>query len=281
MLFGSDYPLITPERWMKDFEEAGFKDRGQARHPEGQRDAVVWGWARAPEAACSVARGPGLPAPVHPPPLLGAAHDQQLQRAVELARGQADGLVGVGVFDGRERRLETQHMVAVGCRANSRPAPPARRWPARSPPGCGRCRPGGRRTPPSRRPCAAHAGRRGRPPGRPAASRSRMASSPPRLGSTPKPALRKRRVTSRSSHSGRIGRRTKWKRPLASGKLASPALVETSKLPKWPVRMSTPLPCACAASSASRLSTRTIASLRARDSHGNQRNSHSSRPRWP
>jgi predicted TIM-barrel fold metal-dependent hydrolase len=26
MLFGSDYPLITPERWMKDFEAAGFKD---------------------------------------------------------------------------------------------------------------------------------------------------------------------------------------------------------------------------------------------------------------
>lgn len=25
MLFGSDYPLITPERWMKDFAEAGFK----------------------------------------------------------------------------------------------------------------------------------------------------------------------------------------------------------------------------------------------------------------
>ena len=27
MLFGSDYPLITPERWLADFEEAGFKDR--------------------------------------------------------------------------------------------------------------------------------------------------------------------------------------------------------------------------------------------------------------
>ena len=26
MLFGSDYPLITPDRWLKDFEEAGFKD---------------------------------------------------------------------------------------------------------------------------------------------------------------------------------------------------------------------------------------------------------------
>ena len=25
ILFGSDYPLITPERWMKDFEVAGFK----------------------------------------------------------------------------------------------------------------------------------------------------------------------------------------------------------------------------------------------------------------
>ena len=26
ILFGSDFPLITPERWLKDFEEAGFKD---------------------------------------------------------------------------------------------------------------------------------------------------------------------------------------------------------------------------------------------------------------
>jgi predicted TIM-barrel fold metal-dependent hydrolase len=27
ILFGSDYPLITPDRWMKDFDEAGFKDK--------------------------------------------------------------------------------------------------------------------------------------------------------------------------------------------------------------------------------------------------------------
>ena len=26
MLFGTDFPLITPERWMKDFEQAGFKE---------------------------------------------------------------------------------------------------------------------------------------------------------------------------------------------------------------------------------------------------------------
>ena len=26
ILYGSDYPLITPDRWIKDFEEVGFKD---------------------------------------------------------------------------------------------------------------------------------------------------------------------------------------------------------------------------------------------------------------
>lgn len=26
ILFGTDFPLITPERWLKDFEQAGFKD---------------------------------------------------------------------------------------------------------------------------------------------------------------------------------------------------------------------------------------------------------------
>ena len=26
ILFGSDFPLITPERWLKEFERAGFKD---------------------------------------------------------------------------------------------------------------------------------------------------------------------------------------------------------------------------------------------------------------
>jgi len=26
VLFGSDYPMITPDRWLADFEEAGFKD---------------------------------------------------------------------------------------------------------------------------------------------------------------------------------------------------------------------------------------------------------------
>jgi predicted TIM-barrel fold metal-dependent hydrolase len=26
MLFGSDFPLITPERWFADFEKVGFKD---------------------------------------------------------------------------------------------------------------------------------------------------------------------------------------------------------------------------------------------------------------
>ncbi|MEO7339030.1 MAG: amidohydrolase family protein, partial [Caldimonas sp.] len=25
ILFGSDFPLITPDRWLKDFDESGFK----------------------------------------------------------------------------------------------------------------------------------------------------------------------------------------------------------------------------------------------------------------
>jgi predicted TIM-barrel fold metal-dependent hydrolase len=25
MLFGSDFPVLAPERWLKDFTEAGFK----------------------------------------------------------------------------------------------------------------------------------------------------------------------------------------------------------------------------------------------------------------
>jgi predicted TIM-barrel fold metal-dependent hydrolase len=25
MLFGSDFPLLTPERWIKEFKDAGFK----------------------------------------------------------------------------------------------------------------------------------------------------------------------------------------------------------------------------------------------------------------
>ena len=29
MLFGSDYPVITPDRWLADFEEAAIKDEVQ------------------------------------------------------------------------------------------------------------------------------------------------------------------------------------------------------------------------------------------------------------
>ncbi len=30
VLFGSDYPLITPERWMKKFEDAGLNPESDA-----------------------------------------------------------------------------------------------------------------------------------------------------------------------------------------------------------------------------------------------------------
>ena len=35
VLFGSDYPVLTPERWMKDFEGAGFKEE---LHPKILRE---------------------------------------------------------------------------------------------------------------------------------------------------------------------------------------------------------------------------------------------------
>ncbi len=31
MLFGTDFPLITPDRWLRDFEEAGFKPENRQR----------------------------------------------------------------------------------------------------------------------------------------------------------------------------------------------------------------------------------------------------------
>ena len=37
VLFGSDYPVITPDRWLADFEDAGDQARGPAADPEGQR----------------------------------------------------------------------------------------------------------------------------------------------------------------------------------------------------------------------------------------------------
>ncbi len=37
VLFGSDYPLLRPERWIADFELLEIKRRGQAADHEGER----------------------------------------------------------------------------------------------------------------------------------------------------------------------------------------------------------------------------------------------------
>ena len=41
VLFGTDYPLITPERWIEDFEEPRHRARADGRDPEGQRGRVL------------------------------------------------------------------------------------------------------------------------------------------------------------------------------------------------------------------------------------------------
>lgn len=41
VMFGSDYPLITPKRWLEDFEEAGFREESQGPNPVWQRPQPV------------------------------------------------------------------------------------------------------------------------------------------------------------------------------------------------------------------------------------------------
>ena len=41
VLFGSDYPFITPDRWLADFETAGHQARREAADPEAERDAAA------------------------------------------------------------------------------------------------------------------------------------------------------------------------------------------------------------------------------------------------
>ena len=42
VLFGSDFPLITPDRWLADFEQARHQGRGAAADPQGERRSPRW-----------------------------------------------------------------------------------------------------------------------------------------------------------------------------------------------------------------------------------------------
>ena len=42
VLFGSDYPLLTPDRWLADFEKIEHSRRSAAADPERERDQAVW-----------------------------------------------------------------------------------------------------------------------------------------------------------------------------------------------------------------------------------------------
>ena len=41
MLFGSDYPMITPDRWLADFEQLGFDAEDDTADPQGQRGRLL------------------------------------------------------------------------------------------------------------------------------------------------------------------------------------------------------------------------------------------------
>ena len=41
VLFGSDYPLLTPDRWLADLREDRDQGRSAAAHPQGERGQAV------------------------------------------------------------------------------------------------------------------------------------------------------------------------------------------------------------------------------------------------
>ena len=41
VLFGSDFPLITPERWLADFDKLDLKDQVRPEDPQGQRNPCL------------------------------------------------------------------------------------------------------------------------------------------------------------------------------------------------------------------------------------------------
>ena len=49
VLFGSDFPLLTPERWLRDFDGLDIKDRGATADPQGQRGPRARVCDRAPD----------------------------------------------------------------------------------------------------------------------------------------------------------------------------------------------------------------------------------------
>ena len=46
VLFGSDYPFITPDRWLADFETLEHQARGAAADPEAERHPPARVWSR-------------------------------------------------------------------------------------------------------------------------------------------------------------------------------------------------------------------------------------------
>ena len=107
ILFGSDFPLITPDRWLKDFEEAGFKRRGEAADPQAERDAP----ARAHAADRRLA-------PAAVPPLPSGLDGQVILDRLDAVDALRDGrrLVGMG---GACRRTRSASRRRSWCRRRS------------------------------------------------------------------------------------------------------------------------------------------------------------------
>ena len=71
VLFGSDFPMITPDRWLRDFEQARDQPRRAAADPQGERRAAARPGRRSGEALS----GPdGVETCAGRPPLMWTRH---------------------------------------------------------------------------------------------------------------------------------------------------------------------------------------------------------------
>ena len=149
VLFGSDFPLLTPDRWLRDFDAARHQARGTPAHPQGQRD---------PRPPTSLIARPATP-PAAPEPRRRWTQNSSVSFTASIAR------VGIALMPGRSATHPGQRSHRRRCQ----------RWSCRRPAvGCsGACgRSAGRSTAASRR-CWSVCGlvRRGSRPRRPQGGR--------------------------------------------------------------------------------------------------------------
>ena len=132
VMFGSDFPLISPDRWLADFERLDHQGRGAAADPQGQRGHRTGpdGFGPADRAEGGVMIGPGIGswparrARMNPASVALATDDEELTYARTRGPGGAHRWAPAGArrLPRRPRRLpRTQQHRHLGLLLRHRP----------------------------------------------------------------------------------------------------------------------------------------------------------------